>query len=117
MTSQNSMNSSGSKPMQGKEVVVLAESSAIDPPMEKDSRIQWWLGLTDLGSQSLTQGALGVERMHLSIADETFDILARIPTTRPYSEPVRVLHHGISTLCYRSVAGVGRLLSRQLGKD
>ncbi|TVP58273.1 MAG: hypothetical protein EA349_04865 [Halomonadaceae bacterium] len=84
---------------------------------EKDHRIQWWLGFSDLGGNTLTQGALGIERMHLSIADEAFNILERIPVTRPVSEQVRVLHHGISTLCYRGVAGVGQILSRKLGKD
>lgn len=101
---------------------VLTEDSAIadtPPPVAptvKDSRIQWWLGFSDLGGKTLTQGALGIERIHLSIANETFNILQQIPVTRPVSEPVRVLHHGIATLCYRSVAGVGQLLTRTLGK-
>lgn len=94
--------------------IVLQEQSIIDRPARKDERMEWWLGLTDLGGQSLTQLVLGVERVHLSIADETFDVLARIPTTRPVSEPVRAAHHGISRLCYRSLAAAGELLGDSL---
>ena len=68
----------------------------------------WWLGLADLLTVSVAEGARGIERFHLSIADETFNVLARIPITQPVSEPVRVIHHRISRLCYRSVSEMAR---------
>ena len=69
---------------------------------------RWWFGVADLAGVSLEEAALGLERVHLSIADETFNVLHAIPVTRPVSEPVRVMHHGISRLSYRSVALLGR---------
>lgn len=94
--------------------IILQEQSLIDRPAEKDERMAWWLGLTDLGGQSLTHLVLGVERAHLAIADETFNALAQIPITKPVSEPVRSVHHGISRLCYRSLAAAGELLGTAL---
>lgn len=64
----------------------------------------WWAGVADVAASGLNHGALKVERIHLSIADETFNILQRVPITRPWSETVRVVHHGISRFSYRSVS-------------
>ncbi|MEX0603240.1 MAG: hypothetical protein WD623_00125 [Marinobacter sp.] len=70
----------------------------------RQQSIQWWLGVLDVSATGVAEGALRLERVHHAIADESFNILARIPVTRPISEPVRVIHHGISRLSYRSVA-------------
>ncbi|MEQ6885768.1 hypothetical protein [Salicola sp. Rm-C-2C1-2] len=72
------------------------------------SSTRWWFGMADLAGVSLEEAALGLERVHLSIADETFNVLRAVPVTRPVSEPVRLMHHGISRLSYRSVALLGR---------
>lgn len=76
---------------------------------------RWWLGMGDLVSQGASHSALKLERVHLAIADETFGILERIPVTRPWSRLVRVSHHGISRLSYRTVsvaaASLGHALS------
>lgn len=81
----------------------------------------WWLGMADLASAGAAVTASRLERVHLSIADETFDILARIPVTRPVSQRVRQLHHGISALSYRSVSAgataVNQWLGSQVSKD
>jgi len=75
--------------------------------------LNWWIGVADVVASGLTHGAVKVERAHLSIADETFNILQQVPVTRPWSESVRHVHHGISRLSYRSVsllaAGLGQL--------
>lgn len=70
----------------------------------REQSIQWWLGFLDVSATAVAEGALRLERVHHAIADESFNILARIPVTRPVSEPVRVIHHGISSLSYRTVA-------------
>ncbi|MEX2474626.1 hypothetical protein [Marinobacter sp.] len=79
------------------------------------SGYDWWLGVADVLTQGISQGAQKLERVHLSIADETFDLLSRSPITRPWSEVVRTTHHSITRLSYRSVATVathtGQLLS------
>lgn len=76
----------------------------------------WWRGVADVATAGLAHGVLTIERVHLSIADESFDVLARIPVTQPVSEPVRVVHHRISHACYRSVSVVAGRLNRQLRK-
>jgi len=76
----------------------------------------WWLGVADIVTVGLEHGVLTIERVHLSIADESFDVLARIPVTQPVSEPVREVHHRISSFCYRSVSGAARTLNRHLRK-
>ena len=43
----------------------------------------WWAGVADITASGLNHGALKVERIHLSIADETFNILQRVPIARP----------------------------------
>lgn len=70
----------------------------------------WWAGVADMATSGLNHGALKLERVHLSIADETFNILQRVPVTRPWSEGVRTVHHGISRLTYRSVSLVAASL-------
>lgn len=68
------------------------------------SREDWLLGIADLMAAA-TEGAAGrIERAHLAIADESFNVLAGIPLTRPVSEPIRAIHHGIARISYRSVA-------------
>jgi hypothetical protein len=64
----------------------------------------WWAGVADMTASGLNHGALKVERIHLSIADETFNILQKVPIVRPWSEAVRSIHHGISRLSYRGVS-------------
>ncbi|MDX1757360.1 MAG: hypothetical protein R3175_14985 [Marinobacter sp.] len=78
---------------------------------EKQAQAKWWLGVTDLMANGLAHGAEKVQRAHLSIADESFNVLARIPVTRPVSEPVRAMHHGISRLSYGSVSRVAGALA------
>lgn len=75
--------------------------------MEKQQAdLDWWVGVGHLVSHGLAEGAMKAQRVHLAIADETFNILARIPVTRPVSEPVRSVHHGISRLCYGAVSQI-----------
>lgn len=70
----------------------------------------WWKGVADVAVSGLSQGALKLERVHLAIADETFNILQEVPVIRPWSESVRFIHHGISRVSYRSVALVAASL-------
>lgn len=79
--------------------------------------VDWWLGVADLLSAGTAVTAARLEKVHLSIADETFNVLARIPVTRPVSEPVRQLHHGIAALSYRSVSQGAHWLNRQVGRS
>lgn len=72
----------------------------------KTKQADWWFGAADVLATGVAHGADKVERVHLSIADETFDILQAIPVTRPWSEGTRFIHHNIARLSYRSVAGV-----------
>lgn len=78
--------------------------------------LSWWIGVADVAASGLNHGALKLERVHLSIADESFNILDRVPVTRPWSENIREIHHGISRLSYRSVSlaatGLGNLVKR-----
>lgn len=81
----------------------------------------WWLGVGHMVSHGLAEGASKAQRVHLAIADETFDVLARIPVTRPVSEQVRGLHHGISRACYGTVGlisgGLAKASQQALPKD
>lgn len=83
-------------------------------PFDRHQR-RWWLGMGDLLTQGATHSAIKLERVHLAIADETFSILERLPVTRPWSRLVRVSHHGIARLSYRSVslaaAGLGQAIA------
>lgn len=72
--------------------------------------LDWWAGVADIVASGLTHGAVRLERVHLSIADETFDVLQQVPITRPWSENIRHAHHGISRLSYRSVSLVASSL-------
>lgn len=77
----------------------------------KRPQADWWLGVADVLANGLTHGAGKLERVHLSIADETFNILERIPVTRPWSETTRFVHHNLARLSYRSVAGFSQGVS------
>lgn len=79
-------------------------------PWHQPSREDWLLGMADLMAAATEGGAQRIERAHLAIADESFNVLARIPVTRSVSESVRAVHHGITRISYRSVA----LAARQL---
>lgn len=79
--------------------------------MNDQRNAAWWLGASHLLANGLAHGAQKAQRVHLAIADESFGVLARIPVTRPVSEPVRMLHHGIARLCYGSVAVAARTLA------
>lgn len=80
----------------------------------KEQGHEWWLGLANVVIHGVAQGVHKLERVHLSIADETFNVLDRVPVTRPWSEAVRLTHHTVSRFSYRSVAavasGAGKLL-------
>lgn len=80
--------------------------------MSATHNLAWWSGVTEILATGMAEGSVRLERVHLGIADESFNLLARVPITRPVSEPVRLLHHGISRLSYRSVAMAGRGLGR-----
>lgn len=86
----------------------------------KEQGHEWWLGLADIVTHGVAQGVHKLERVHLSIADETFNVLDRIPVTRPWSQAVRFSHHNLSRLSYRSVAAVatsaGQLLTPPEGR-
>ena len=82
--------------------------------LNEQKRDNWWLGVVDIATFGLEHGALTVERVHLSIADESFDVLAKIPVTQPVSEPVRVVHHRVSIFCYRSVSIAAGTVNRRL---
>lgn len=79
--------------------------------MSNTDNLAWWSGAAEILAVGLAEGSVRIERAHLAIADESFRILARIPVTRPVSVPVRMLHHGISRLSYRSVALASRALA------
>ncbi|MEP1540919.1 MAG: hypothetical protein ABJM11_01030 [Marinobacter sp.] len=68
--------------------------------------------MADIGASGINHGALKLERVHLSIADETFNVLRQVPVTRPWSETIRVVHHGIARVSYRSVSLVAARLGR-----
>lgn len=80
--------------------------------MKMHNSSDWWLGAADLAAAGIMEGTTRIGRVHLAIADESFNILARIPLTRPVSEPVRTIHHGICRVCYGSVATAARVLQR-----
>lgn len=68
--------------------------------------LDWWAGVADIAVTGLAHGSLKLERVHLSIADETFNMLQRVPVTRPFSETTRFFHHRIARVSYRSIAAV-----------
>lgn len=66
--------------------------------------LNWWAGVADVAASGIDHGARKLERVHLGIADETFNLLRQVPVTRPWSDGIRTIHHGISRLSYRSVS-------------
>jgi len=78
----------------------------------------WWLSVADLVAHGVQHGAVKLQRVHLSVAEESFRILESVPVTRPGARVVRVWHHSISRLSYGTVAMAGQLAttltSRQL---
>jgi|GEM_PF-533962 len=80
-----------------------------DQNPSKNSR--WWRGFLDFATESTAVVAERLEKVHLSIADEAFDILEKVPSTRHTSETVREIHHGISRISYQSVAFSARFLN------
>lgn len=83
-----------------------------------EGNTHWWLSVADLVAHGVQHGAVKLQRVHLSVAEESFRILESVPVTRPGARVVRVWHHGISRLSYGSVAMAGQLAttltSRQL---
>ncbi|MFV8569716.1 hypothetical protein ACNQ6O_00770 [Marinobacter sp. SBS5] len=75
-----------------------------------NNNLQWWRGLADVLGHGLQHGATKLKRVHLSVADETFQMLDAIPVVRPVSRSVRACHHGISKLSYSSVSCAGRMV-------
>ncbi|MGC8120322.1 hypothetical protein [Marinobacter sp. VGCF2001] len=80
-----------------------------------DGNAHWWLGVADLLGHGVQHGAVKLQRVHLSVAEESFRILESVPVTRPGARVVRVWHHGIARLSYGSVAMAGRLATRLTG--
>jgi len=72
------------------------------------SNTHWWLGVADLLAHGVQHGAVKLQRIHLSVADESFRVLEAIPATRHSSRIVRVCHHEISRLSYAGVSLAGR---------
>lgn len=81
----------------------------------RTASFKWWLGAADIVAVGIAEGAGRIGRAHIAIADESFNLLARFPVTRPVSEPVRALHHGIAGLCYGSVRLAARAAQRATG--
>lgn len=83
-----------------------------------EGNTHWWLSVADLVAHGVQHGAVKLQRVHLSVAEESFRILESVPVTRPGARMVRVWHHSISRLSYGSVAMAGQLAttltSRQL---
>ena len=74
--------------------------------------MHWWLDLVDLLAHGVQHGAVKLQRVHLSVAEESFRILEAVPVTRPGARVVRGWHHGISRLSYGSVAMAGAAVTR-----
>ncbi|MBZ2169354.1 hypothetical protein [Marinobacter sp. F4216] len=70
---------------------------------EHQDQLEWWLGLADLLAEGTGHGFQKLQRVHLSIADESFNVLEAIPVTRPWAKVVKHAHHGIARICYGSV--------------
>ncbi|MEM7054141.1 MAG: hypothetical protein AAF446_06285 [Pseudomonadota bacterium] len=67
------------------------------------TQAEWWLGMADAATIGAAHTAAIVERVHIAIADETFQVLSAVPVVRNVSQRVRSAHHGISRFCYRGV--------------
>ncbi len=72
------------------------------------SNAHWWLGVADLLAHGVQHGVVKLQRIHLSVADESFRVLEAIPATRHSSRIVRVCHHEISRLSYTGLSLAGR---------
>ena len=81
----------------------------------RTASLKWWLGAADIVAVGVAEGASRIGRAHIAIADESFDLLSRFEVTRPVSESVRVVHHGISRLCYGSIGLAARAAQRATG--
>ena len=46
-----------------------------------NSDMHWWLGLVDLLAHGVQHGAVKLQRVHLSVAEESFRILENVPVT------------------------------------
>ena len=46
------------------------------------SNAHWWLGVADLLAHGVQHGVVKLQRIHLSVADESFRVLEAIPATR-----------------------------------
>ncbi|QSP95373.1 hypothetical protein LPB19_02830 [Marinobacter salinisoli] len=77
---------------------------------DKQNQLDWWLGLADMLAEGTGHGVQKLERVHLSIADESFHVLEAIPITRPWARVVKSSHHGIARVCY----GVVKLGARSV---
>ena len=64
---------------------------------------KWWVGLTDIVTMGAVHTAAVAERMHIAIADETFQVLNAVPVVRMVSQPAQRMHHGIARFCYSGV--------------
>lgn len=82
-----------------------------------EGNTHWWLSVADLVSHGVQHGAVKLQRVHLSVAEESFRILESVPVTRPGARVVRVWHHGISRLSYGSVAMAGQLVTTLTGRQ
>jgi hypothetical protein len=83
--------------------------------VKQSDNVDWWLGAADFVAVGVTEGACHISQVHLAIADHSFNLLARVPVTRPVSERVRAIHHGIARFCYGTVAQSGRICQRFVG--
>lgn len=63
----------------------------------------WWLGMADLLASGSGHGVEKIKRVHLAIADESFQALDAFAVTRPWARVVKQSHDGISGLCYGAV--------------
>ncbi|MDI9244246.1 hypothetical protein [Marinobacter sp. CHS3-4] len=63
----------------------------------------WWLGVADLLATGSGHGVEKIQRIHLAIADESFQALDAFVVTRPWARVVKRSHDGISSLCYGAV--------------
>lgn len=77
-----------------------------------ENHVHWWLGVADILGHGLQHGAVKLKRVHLAIADESFQVLEAIPVTRQASRMVRSCHDGVSHLTYASVEFAGRTVAQ-----
>ena len=73
----------------------------------QNEQADWWLGLTDVVTMGAVYTTAVAERMHIAIADETFQVLNAVPVVRMVSRPAQRVHHGIARFCYSGVGLAG----------